>query len=186
MRRLGLPVALTASVLLTACVVAPPSAPNVMALPSQGKPYDAFQREDYYCRQAAGQAGGWGDSAAQAQNNAIGSAVVGTAVGAAAGALLGAAGGNAGAGAALGAGAGLLIGSSAGAGNAARGGYMSQQQYDTSYTQCMYAYGNTVQSQPVSYLQPYAQPYPAYGYGYGPSVVIGGGYFGRPYPYRRW
>ena len=56
MRRLGLPVALIASVLLTACAVAPPSAPNVMALPSQGKPYDVFQREDYFCRQAATQA----------------------------------------------------------------------------------------------------------------------------------
>ncbi len=184
MRRLGLPVALTASVLLTACAVAPPSAPNVMALPSQGKPYDVFQREDYFCRQSAGQNSGSGATAAQAQDNAVGSAAVGTVIGAAAGALLGAASGNAGAGAAIGAGAGLLVGGSAGAGNAARGAAISQQQYDTAYTQCMYAYGNSVQSAPVSYPPAYAQPYPAYGYGYTPSVVIGGGYYGRPY--RHW
>ncbi len=184
MRRLGLPVALTASVLLTACAVAPPSAPNVMALPSQGKPYDVFQREDYYCRQAAGGSGGGAETAAQAQNNAVGSAVVGTAVGAAAGALLGAASGNAGAGAAIGAGTGLLVGSAAGANSAGRGGYMSQQQYDTAYTQCMYAYGNSVQSPPVSYPMAYPGMYPAYpAYGYGPSISIGG-YYGRPY--RRW
>ena len=192
MRLFGLPAALTSAVLLAGCVVPPPSSPTVMALPSQGKPFDSFQREDAYCRQSAIQSSGAGESAARAQDNAVGSAVVGTALGAAAGALLGAAGGNAGAGAAIGAGAGLLIGSSAGAGSAARGGYISQQQYDTAYTQCMYAYGNSVQSAPASYAAPYPypypypypHPYPAYGYGYAPGVVIGGGYYGRPY--RRW
>ena len=128
MRRFGLPVALTSAVLLTGCVVPPPSGPNVMALPPQGKSFEAFQREDIYCRQSAAQTSGAGESAMQAQNNAVGSAVVGTAVGAAAGALIGSASGNAGAGAAVGAGAGLLVGSAAGANNAARGGYASQLQ----------------------------------------------------------
>lgn len=184
MRRLGLPVALTSAVLLTGCVVPPPSGPSVMALPPQGKPFGTFQQEDGYCRQTAIQQSGAGETAARAQDNAVGSAVVGTVVGAAAGALLGAAAGNAGAGAAIGAGAGLLVGGSAGANNAARGGYASQAQFDTVYTQCMYAYGNSVQSPPPSYPAPYPYPYPAYGYGYAPGIVIGGGYYGRPY--RRW
>ena len=187
MRGLGLPVALTSAVLLTACVVPPPSGPSVMALPSQGKPFGTFQQEDGYCRQSAMQQSGAGETAARAQDNAVGSAVVGTAVGAAAGALLGAAAGNAGAGAAVGAGAGLLVGGSAGANTAARGGYAAQSQYDTIYTQCMYAYGNSVQSAPASYPGPYASPYPypSYGYGYAPGIVIGGGgYYGRPY--RHW
>ena len=188
MRRLGLPIALTSAVLLTACVVPPPSGPTVMALPPQGKSFDTFQREDSYCRSNAMQRSGGYETAAAAQNNAVGSAVVGTAVGAAAGALIGAAAGNAGAGAAIGGGTGLLVGSSAGTGYAARGGYAAQAQFDTVYTQCMYAYGNTVQSAPVSYPQPAAYPYPypyGYGYGYGPSVVIGGGWWGGRH-YRHW
>ena len=188
MRRLGFPVALTSAVLLAGCAVPPPAGPTVMALPPQGKTFETFQQEDGYCRQTAAQTSGAGQTAAQAQNDAVGSAVVGTALGAAAGGLIGAAAGNVGAGAAIGAGTGLLVGSSAGANAAARGGYAAQGQYDTAYTQCMYAYGNTVQSAPAAaaYPAPYAAPYPypyGYPYGYAPGVVIGG-YYGRPY--RRW
>jgi hypothetical protein len=189
MRRLGLPLAMTAAALLAGCVVAPPSGPTVMALPAQGKAFELFRREDVYCRQTAAYDSGAADTAAYSQNNAVGSAVVGTALGAAAGAAIGAAAGNVGAGAAIGAGTGLLVGSSAGVGQAARGGYYAQQQYDTVYTQCMYSYGNTVPSAPVaSYPAPYSYPYPypyAYpyaGYGYGPGIVIGG-YYG-PYGHR--
>ena len=186
MRRLGLPLAVTAAALLAGCVVAPPSGPSVMALPAEGKSFDAFQKEDVYCRQTAAYDSGAADTAAYAQNNAVGSAVLGTALGAAAGAVIGAAAGNAGAGAAIGAGTGLLVGSSAGTGQAAQGGYYARQQYDTVYTQCMYSYGNTVRSAPVaSYPAPYPYPYayPYAGYGYGPGVVIGGFY--GPYG-RRW
>ena len=150
MRRLGFPVALTSAVLLAGCAVPPPSGPTVMALPQQGKPFETFQQEDAYCRQTAAQ-GPSAATAANAQNDSVGNAVVGTALGAAAGALLGAASGNAGAGAAVGAGAGLLVGSAAGGNTAARGGYAAQSQFDSVYTQCMYAYGNSVQSAPTPY-----------------------------------
>jgi hypothetical protein len=198
MRRLALPVAVTGTVLLAGCVVGPPSGPTVMALPAQGKSFESFQTEDVYCRQTAALDSGAARTTANAQNNAVGSAVVGTALGAAAGAAIGAAAGNVGAGAAIGAGTGLLVGSSAGAGQAAGGGYYAQQQYDTAYTQCMYAYGNTVQSQPTGYAGPYAYPAPypnaypysypypypyGYGYGYAPGIVIGGYYRPR---WRRW
>ena len=187
MRRLGLPVALTSVVLLSACAVAPPSGPAVMALPPQGKAFDTFQREDGYCRDVASQQSGGGQAVVAAQNNAVGSAVVGTAIGAGVGALLGAAGGNVGAGAAIGAGAGLLVGSAAGSNGAQYSARDMQMRYDTSYTQCMYAYGNSVQSAPVAYAPAYPAPY-AYPYGYaspyyGPGVVIGG-YYGRGY--RHW
>src|SRR5271156_1006391 len=88
---------------LSACAVAPPQGPSVMALPQQGKPFEAFQQDDAICRGFATQQTG-GASAAQAANNsAVGSAVVGTALGAATGAAIGAAAGGAGVGAAIGA-----------------------------------------------------------------------------------
>ena len=193
MHRLGLPVALTSAVLLSACVVAPPSGPSVMALPPQGKPFDRFQQEDAICRGYASQQSGGSEAAANAQNNAVGSAVLGTGVGAVLGALVGSASGNAGTGAAIGAGAGLLVGGSAGASGASHSVYGMQAQYDTAYTQCMYAHGNSVQSAPTGYAAyppaypaPYAYPYsPDY---YGPGAGIGGysgrGNYGRGY--RRW
>jgi hypothetical protein len=154
-----------------------------MALPQQGKSFEAFQQDDSICRGFATQQTG-GASAAQAANNsAVGSAVVGTALGAGIGAAAGAAGGAAGIGAAAGAAAGLLIGSSVGANNAAVAGGNVQARYDTAYTQCMYSKGNTVQSAPSGYASGYGYPgyggypYPYYGGGYyGPAVVVGGGW----------
>lgn len=183
MRRVVLSVAVTSAVLLTGCAVAPPSGPSVMALPSQGKTFDTFRREDAYCRQSAAQDSGAAETAAAAGNRATTAAVAGTAIGAGVGAALGATGGNAGAGAAVGAAAGLLVGGSAAGNSAARGGYQAQRLYDTAYTQCMCAYGNTVQSAPAVYgPSPYAYPYPNpyYGAPYPPGVVIGG-YYGRPW-----
>jgi hypothetical protein len=172
---------------LSACAVAPPQGPSVMALPPQGKPFAAFQQDDAVCRGFAQQQTG-GVSAAQAANgSAIGSAVVGTALGAGIGAALGSVGGAAGAGAAIGGATGLIAGSAVGAGNAQVAGGNLQARYDTAYTQCMYSKGNTVQSAP-GYAGGYpggygAYPgayYPApYGYGpgyYGPTVVVGGGW----------
>jgi Glycine-zipper domain len=191
MRRVGLPLVVTGTVLLGGCV-APPTGPTVLALPGQNKPFDRFQQEDGYCRQTA--AGTAAPATANAQNNAVGSAVVGTAVGAGAGALIGAAAGNAGAGAAIGAGSGLLLGSAAGANNAAGGGYYAQQQYDATYAACMTAYGNQIQSQPAGYAgaYPYPAPYPyaapyayPYPYAYTPGVVVGG-YWGPRYWGPRW
>jgi hypothetical protein len=149
---------------LGACAVPPPQGPSVVAMPGQGKTYQAFQQDDAYCRQQAFASTGGVDANTAATQSAVGSAVVGTAVGAAAGALIGAAAGNPGAGAAIGAGAGLLTGSAAGAGNAQYSGAQVQNRYDMTYAQCMFAQGNTV-----------SQPQPSFaaapGYWGGPAVV---------------
>jgi hypothetical protein len=167
---------------LSACAVAPPQGPSVMALPPQGKSFDLFQQDDGICRGYASQQTG-GASAAQAANNSgVGSAVVGTALGAAAGAALGSVGGAVGAGAAIGGATGLLAGSAIGANNAQAAGGDVQARYDTAYTQCMYSKGNTVQSAPSGYARGYGYPagygYPGPYYGgyYGPAVVVGGGW----------
>ena len=107
-----------------------------------------FQSDDAICRGYASQQTG-GASAAQAANNsAVGSALLGTALGAGVGAALGSVGGAVGAGAAIGGATGLLAGSAIGAGNAQAAGGNVQARYDTAYTQCMYARGDTVQSPP--------------------------------------
>jgi hypothetical protein len=175
-----------ASVLaLSACAVPPPSGPRVMALPGAGKDFATFQQEDVSCRQFASVQSGGTASAQAATSNAVGTAVVGTAIGAGLGAALGSLGGQVGAGAAIGGAAGALVGGSAGANGAAYSAADLQQRYDSSYTQCMYAHGDTVQSPPGGYraggAYPYAYsyPYPYYGYygpAYGPTVVVGGGW----------
>ena len=169
---------------VSACAVAPPQGPSVMALPAQGKPFAAFQQDDATCRGYATQQTG-GASAAQAANgSAVGSAALGTALGAGLGAALGSVGGAVGAGAAIGGATGLLAGSAIGANNAQAAGGNVQARYDTAYTQCMYSKGDSVQSAPTGYATGYPPGYypaPYYGYGYGPgyfgpSVVIGGGW----------
>ena len=168
---------------LGACAVAPPPGPSVMALPGQGKSFEAFQQDDAACRQYAFQQTGGASPSAAAAQSAVGSAAVGTVLGAAAGAAIGAASGAPGIGAAVGAGAGLLAGSAAGT-NAAAASYGGVQgMYDVSYTQCMVARGDPVQQPPTGYGGGY-YPYPAYPYGYpgyygpafyAPSVVLGFG-----------
>jgi outer membrane lipoprotein SlyB len=161
--------AATCSVLaLGACAVAPPQGPSVIAMPGQGKTFQAFQQDDAYCRQAASASVGGVDANQAATQSAVGSAAVGTVLGAAAGALIGAAAGNPGAGAAIGAGAGLIGGSSVGAANAQVSGSQVQFRYDNTYAQCMFSQGNTV-SQP--------QPQPSFVAGPGPYV---GPYWGAP------
>ncbi len=58
-------------------------------------------------------------------------------------------------------------------------GYSLQQIYDTAYTQCMYAHGNTVSSPPTSYAlgspYQYADLYP---YPYPPFALAGPPFFG--------
>jgi hypothetical protein len=192
MTRATLTIGLVSTLALAGCAVAPPQGPSVMALPAQGKSFEAFQQDDGICRQFASQQTG-GASSAQAANNAgVGSALLGTALGAGAGAAIGSAAGAVGAGAAIGGAVGLLAGSAIGAGNAQASGANVQQRYDTAYTQCMYSKGDTVQSPPGGYAAGYggygyggygypaAYPYPyPYGYGpyaYGPEVVVGGGW----------
>jgi hypothetical protein len=172
-------VGLTAVLALSACAVAPPQGPSVMALPSQGKPLEAFQQDDAACRGFASQQTGGANATQAANNSAVGSAVLGTALGAGVGAALGSVGGAVGAGAAIGGATGLLAGTAIGAGNAQAAGGNIQSRYDTAYTQCMYSKGDSVQSAPGGYAAAgYPGPYPyAYGPGYyGPAVVVGGGW----------
>jgi hypothetical protein len=184
MRRVRSAIGLISVLGLGACAVQPPQGPSVMALPPQGKSFEVFQADDATCRGYAYQQTGGASSAQAANNSAVGSALVGTALGAGLGAALGSVGGALGAGAAIGGATGLLAGSAIGAGNAQVAGGSVQARYDTAYTQCMYSRGNTVQSAPGGY----AGGYPAYGpgyypyaygpgyYGYGPTVIVGGGW----------
>ncbi len=160
---------LTALCALSACAVPPPSGPTVAAMPGQGKTYEQFQADDGLCRQSASAMSGGPGAAQAATNNAVGTAAVGTVLGAAAGALIGSASGNVGAGAAIGAGAGLIGGSAVGASGAQASAGDLQAQYDTAYTQCMFAKGNTVQRPgiplypaPVYAAPVYPAPYPYY------------------------
>jgi hypothetical protein len=179
---------------LSACAVAPPQGPSVMALPASGKTFDAFQQDDITCRGYASQQTGGASAAQAATDSGVGSAVLGTALGAGVGAALGSVGGAVGAGAAIGGATGLLAGSAIGANNAQASGGNLQARYDTAYTQCMYSRGNSVQSAPTGYAAGYGYPgyYPGpyYGYGpayYGPSVVIGGGWgWGGGWHHRHW
>jgi hypothetical protein len=152
-----------------------PSGPSVMVLPAPGKPFEVFQSEDAVCRRWAEQQGGTNPQETYEQNAAT-SAAVGTAVGAGIGALFGAAAGNPAAGAAIGAGGGLLAGTASGFGNGQAYGYSSQQRYDNSYVQCMYASGNQIPGTTHrSYHRRYAAPpppppgYQAVPEGYGPG-----------------
>ncbi|HTH97456.1 MAG TPA: glycine zipper family protein [Stellaceae bacterium] len=140
------------------------------------------------CETYASQRTGGAQPQQAANNSAVGSAVIGTAIGAAAGAALGAAAGNAGLGAAAGAGAGLLGGTAVGSQNAQYSSDALQQRYDIAYSQCMVTAGNRVPAPeaPVAYGAPapgyYVAPGPAYVAG--PTVVVGGGYYHRPW--HRW
>lgn len=123
---------------LVACVHLP-TGPSVMALPGSGKNFDQFRSDEYICKQYAyEQVEGYTPRTASRMSG-IENAALGSGLGAAAGAILG--GGH---GAAIGAGIGLLFGSVFGASNATASGYASQQRYDNSYVQCMYAKGHSV------------------------------------------
>ncbi len=177
MSRTRLTIGLASVLALSACAVAAPTSPGVMALPGAGKSFDVFQQDDGMCRQYAYESNGGAAGAQAATNNAVGTAVVGTAVGAGLGAALGSLSGQMGAGAAVGGAMGALVGGSNGAASAAYSGGGLQQHFDTSYTQCMYARGNTVQNPPGGYRAGGGGYYPGYGYGYAaPAVVIGTGW----------
>jgi hypothetical protein len=171
---------LVSTLALGACAVPQPQGPSVMALPAQGKSFEAFQQDDIACRGYATQQTGGASAQQAASDSAVGSAALGTALGAGVGAALGSVGGAFGAGAAIGGATGLVAGSAIGAGNAQAAGGNIQARYDTAYTQCMYARGNTVQSPPAGYAAypggyGYYYPAPYYPY-YGPTVIVGGGF----------
>lgn len=178
---------------LAGCAVAPPTGPSVMAMPGQGKSFDAFRADDAVCRQYAAQQTGIAPAEA-ANQSLVGSAAVGTVLGAAAGAAIGAAAGNPAAGAAIGAGSGAVLGTGAGLGAAQYSGGSAQYRYDVGYVQCMSAKGESTPQMPTEtayapepypyYYYPYPYgyypyyPYYPYAYGpwYGPSVSFGFGF----------
>lgn len=191
MRGIRVGTSLVALVALAGCAVAPPPGPSVMAMPGQGKSFEAFQADDAACRQYAEQQTGIAPADA-ANQSLLGSAAVGTVLGAAAGAAIGAAAGNPAIGAAIGAGSGAALGTASGAGAAQYSGVSVQQHYDIGYAQCMSAKGEHVSepqvahaayAAPPAYSYGYAYPYPYYPYPayypyyypgyYGPHVFIG-------------
>jgi hypothetical protein len=129
-------VAMLAALAAGGCATIPPG-PSVMVMPGQGKPFEAFQADDYTCREWAQNQAGWQANDTVNQNLA-GGAVTGGLLGAAAGALIGAASGNAG--------AGLLAGTAMAHNRAYGSGWEVQRRYDNSYQQCMYAKGNQIPS----------------------------------------
>ena len=129
-------------VILSGCATIP-AGPSVMVLPPPGKPFEAFQADDFACRQWAGQQAGADPAASYNQNLASGAAV-GTLMGAGLGAAIGAASGNPGVGAAIGAASGLIGGTAVAAGPAYASGWEVQRRYDFAYQQCMYSKGNQI------------------------------------------
>jgi hypothetical protein len=184
MRPIGYAAAIILSLGLGGCAVAPPTGPDVVALPGKDKTFEAFQADDAACRQYASAQIGNISPADAANQSVVGSSVLGTVLGAAAGAALGAAAGNPAAGAAIGAGSGLVIGGATGLGAAQASGGSLQRRYDVGYIQCMSAKGENVQIPTVAYsaypMYPYG-PYDPYYYGpydpYYPSFY-GGARFG--------
>ncbi|MCW5601071.1 YMGG-like glycine zipper-containing protein [Nitrosomonas sp.] len=123
---------------LAACVHIP-TGPSVMVLPGAGKTFDQFRSDDFLCRQYALQQSDHQTPRQATISSGMESAAVGAALGAAAGAAFGG-----GRGAAIGAGSGLLAGGLSGSSSSQTSGNISQQRYDMSYIQCMYANGHRV------------------------------------------
>ena len=173
---------LIAALALSACAVAPPTGPSVMALPAKGKSFEQFQQDDATCQQFASSRIGNGSPQQAATESGVSSAMIGTFLGAAAGALIGAAAGDPAIGAAIGSGSGLLLGSGAGVSNAYASGAALQQRYDMAYTQCMTAKGEDV---PVAQNDSASYP-PHSGYAYRTYPAYPGYYYPYPgyyYPY---
>ena len=76
MRRATVFIGLASTLALSACVVAPPPGPSVMATPGQGKDFQAFQQDDGFCRQVATQQTGGMSPQIAANNSAVGSGPV--------------------------------------------------------------------------------------------------------------
>ncbi len=113
-----------------------------MTLPGSGKSFDQFRNDENQCRQYAHNEIGGVTVKQAATSSGLKSAAIGAGIGAATGAILGG-----GEGAAIVAGIGLLAGGLSGSETARISGHTSQQRYDNSYIQCMYAQGHRV---PVS------------------------------------
>jgi hypothetical protein len=151
----------TTVALLAGCA-ATPMGPTVQVMPGPGKTFDAFQADNAACKGfAAQQVQGQAEAANQ---RAVGAALLTTALGAGVGAAGGALGGNAGAGAAVGSAVGAGAGTAIGATGNASDQQAIQAQYDTAFSQCMYARGEQVPGfappAPVVAAAPVAAPDP--------------------------
>lgn len=124
--------------ILAACVNVP-TGPSVLTLPGSGVSFEQFRADDNHCRQYAYEQIEGKTPNQSAMFSGIESAVIGSALGAIAGVAIGG-----GEGAAIGAGTGLLGGGLVGSGSARDSSSISQQRYDNSYIQCMYAKGHRV------------------------------------------
>lgn len=131
-----------AVVVLIGCATIP-AGPGVMVLPAPGAPFDAFQSDDYACKQWALQQIKVSPNET-INRNIAGGAAIGALMGAGLGAAIGAASGNAATGAVIGAGSGLLGGTAVAAGPAHAAGWEAQRRYDIAYQQCMYAKGHQI------------------------------------------
>ncbi|MBA2483681.1 MAG: hypothetical protein H0V39_04525 [Nitrosomonas sp.] len=124
--------------MLIGCVNVP-TGPSVMALPGTGVSFDQFRFDEQECKQYAYEQVGGKTPNESSMFSGAQSAAIGSALGAIAGVAIGG-----GRGAAIGAGTGLLGGGLVGSGSASDSGAISQQRYDNSYIQCMYAKGHRV------------------------------------------
>jgi hypothetical protein len=184
-RRLSRGVAIVGVLICGGCAVAPPTGPNVVAMPGKDKSFEAFQVDDAACRQYASAQIGYSSPGEAATQSAVTSATVGTVLGAALGAAIGAATGNPAAGAAIGAGSGLFVGGATGLNAASVSGSALQRRYDIAYVQCMGAKGENVPTLASTYAgygygypaYPYPAYYPYYYYPYYPAFY-GSAFFG--------
>ncbi len=126
------------TLILAACVNVP-TGPSVLTLPGSGVSFDQFRFDDNQCRQYAYEQIEGKTPNQSSMFSGIESAAIGSALGAIAGVAIGG-----GEGAAIGAGTGLLGGGLVGSGSARDSSSISQQRYDNSYIQCMYAKGHRV------------------------------------------
>ena len=141
-RRVSPAVFLVATGALLGACAQTPMGPTVQVMPGPGKSFDAFQGDQSTCKAfAANQVKGQAEAA---NNQAIGTAAVGTLLGAGLGAAAGSLGGAAGGGAAVGAAAGAGLGTGIAANNTSYAQMSIQQQYDSAFSQCMYAKGDQV------------------------------------------
>src|SRR5215813_6672427 len=151
--------AVGAVLFLGGCVM-PPTIPTIPVAPGPNKTFESFAAEQSYCQQYATAL--TAPQAYAATNQAVGTAILTTALGAALGGAIG--GGHA---AGIGAASGAAFGTVVGAGGSGFAQMSLQQQFDITYGQCMYAYGNRV----PGFAPPGTPPYPGVpgASSYGPS-----------------
>ncbi len=161
--------ALFAALALAGCAAPPPFGPTVVAMPSKGRSFEAFQADDAACKRFASAQIGDPSEADAGTRNAIGAAVIGAALGGAEGAAIGGAVGSPAAGAAIGAASGFFLGGEVGLAGAPPSGGPPQLRYDIGYVQCMAAKGEDVPTHFVPFR--YYREWPI------PADYLVGGYF---------